>query len=141
MGKLKINHAAVWVAIVLLHVLGFLWYGMLFQKQWMTAVGLDMATLEANPVGAGVWMTNTIATVVPVYVLAWLFTKLDVNSAVRGAGIGLLIAFSFVMLSDMTGDMFAHRPYGLSWITGGFSMVAMVIAGLILGGWRKYEAA
>jgi hypothetical protein len=141
MGKLKINHAAVWVSIVLLHVLGFLWFGVLFGETWMTLVGLDMATVEANPPGAGVWVTNTIATIVPVYVLAWLFTKLDVNSALQGAGIGLLIGFSFVHLSIMTGDMFAQNPYALSWINGGFSMVNLVVAGLILGAWRKYEAA
>ncbi len=141
MGKLKINHAAVWVSIVLLHVLGFLWYGMLFQDQWMALVGLDLATVEANPPGGGVWMTNTVATVIPVYVLAWLFTKIDVNSALQGAGIGLLIGFSFVHLSTMTNDMFAQNPYGLSWITGGFSMVSLAVAGLILGAWRKYETA
>ena len=141
MEKLKINHAAVWVAIVLLHVLGFLWYGVLFQDQWMNLVGLDLATIEANPAGAGVWLTNTVATVVPVYVLAWLFTKLNVNTALQGAGIGLLIGFAFVHLSTMTNDMFAQNPYGLSWITGGFSMVSLAIAGLILGAWRKYEDA
>lgn len=141
MGNLKINHAAVWVSIVLLHVLGFLWYGPLFGEKWMALVGLDMATLEANPPGAGTWITNTIATIVPVYVLAWLFTKLEVNTALRGAGIGLLISFSFVHLSVMTGDMFSQNPYALSWITGGYSMVAMTLTGLILGAWRKYESA
>ncbi len=141
MGNLKINHAAVWVVIVLLHVLGFLWYSQIFAEQWMTLVELDMATVEANPPGAGVWITNTVSTIVPVYVLAWLFTKIDVNSALQGAGIGLLISFSFVHLSIMTGDMFAQNPYALSWINGGFNMVSMAVAGLILGAWRKYETA
>ena len=141
MEKLKINHAAVWVSIVLLHVLGFLWYGPIFGEKWMSLVGLDMATIEANPPGTGVWITNFVSTVVPVYVLAWLFTKLDVSSALQGAGIGLLIGFSFVHLSDMTGDMFARQPYALSWITGGFSMVSLALTGLILGAWRKYEGA
>jgi Protein of unknown function (DUF1761) len=139
MEKLKINHAAVWVAIILLHVLGFLWYGQIFAEKWMVLTGLDMAAVEANPPGASVWITNSIATIVPVYVLAWLFTKMDVNSALQGAGIGLLIAFSFVHLSVMTGDMFAQNPYALSWINGGFSMVSTAVAGLVLGAWRKYE--
>ena len=138
MEKLKINHAAVWVAVVALSILGFVWYGPLFGDPWMAMVGLDKATVEANPPGAGVWITNLIATAVPAYALAWLFTKLNVESALRGAGIGLLIAFSFVFLSRMTSDMFAQNPYGLSWITGGFSLVGLALAGLILGGWRKY---
>ncbi len=140
MGTLKINHLAVWVVIVLLHVLGFLWYGPLFGDQWMELEGLDMATLEANPPGAGVWITNFIATVVPVYVLAWLFTKLNIENAGTGALVGLLIAFAFSHLSTMTSDMFAQEHYELSWITGGFNLVAMAIAGLVLGAWRKYQA-
>ncbi|NND34213.1 MAG: DUF1761 domain-containing protein [Saprospiraceae bacterium] len=137
MQDLKINHAAVWVAVVLLTVLGFLWYGPLFGDAWMAHVGLDRATVEANPPGAGIWITNIIATIIPVYTLAWLFTRLNVTNAINGALIGLLIGFSFVFLSDMTGDMFANRPYGLSWITGGYSMLALIVTGVLLGGWRK----
>ena len=139
MKELKINHLAVWVSVVLLFVLGFVWYGPLFGEKWMAMVGLDPATVEASPPGAGVWITNLIATAVPLYVLAWLFTKMNVGTALQGAAIGLLIGFSFIFLSDMTGDMFAQNPYGLSWITGGFSMLSLAIGGLVLGAWKKYK--
>jgi hypothetical protein len=109
----------VWVSVILLFVLGFVWYGPLFGEKWMAMVGPDPATVEASPPGAGVWITNLIATAVPWYVLAWLFTKMNVSTALQGAAIGLLIGFSFIFLSDMTGDMFAQNPYVLSWITGG----------------------
>ena len=138
MKKLTINHLAVWAGVVLLFVLGFLWFGPLLGEKWMALVGLDKATVEANPPGAAVWITNLVATVVPVYVLAWLFKELKVESALKGAGIGLLIAFAFSHLSAMTGNMFEGRPYELSWITGGFDMVSAALAGLILGAWRKY---
>ncbi len=138
MKTLKINHAAVWVCFVLLQGLGFVWYGALFSEPWMEMVGLDLAAVEANPPGTGTWITNLIATIVPLYVLAWLFTKLNVDSAVRGAGIGLLLTFSFEFLSTMTGNMFAQHPYALVWITGGFNLVAMALSGAIIGGWKKY---
>ncbi len=135
--SLKINHLAILVCVVVLFGLGFLWYGPLFGEPWMEMVGLDMATIEANPPGAGIWITNVVSTVIPLYVLAWLFTQLNVRSGIRGAGIGLLIAFAFVFLSKMTGDMFAQMPYALSWITGGYDMVALAISGFILGAWTK----
>lgn len=138
--ELKINHLAVWAGFVLLTALGFLWYGPLFGEKWMAMVGLDADKVAANPPGAGVWIANVIATIVPMYTLAWLFTKLKVESAMAGAGYGFLIAFSFVLLSTMTSDMFAQNPYGLSWITGGFSLVGLTLAGLLLGAWRKYAA-
>lgn len=138
MEKLKINHPAVWVNIVLLHILGFLWYGPIFGEPWMEMVGLTMADAEAGSGQAGIWITNFIATVVPMYALAWIFTRMHIDSGLKGLGIGFLIAFSFVFLSDMTGDMFAQSPYALSWITGGFSLVSLSVAGFILGAWRKY---
>lgn len=140
MNNLKINHLAVLVCVVLMHVLGFLWYGPLFQEQWMAYVGFDMAKAEANPPGAGLWIMNFVAIVAPVYALAWLFTKLDVSSGVRGAGIGVLISFAFHHLSTMSGNMFAAMPYGLAWITGGYQLVAMAISGFVLGAWTKKNA-
>jgi len=138
MENLKINHAAVWVIVILLHVLGFVWYGPLLGEKWMSLVGLDAAVVEANPPGLGIWITNLVATVVPTYTMAWLFTKLNIESAGQGAMTGLVIAFSFNFLSRMTSNLFAQAPYELSWITGGFDLVAMTLAGLILGVWRKY---
>jgi len=136
--NLRINHLAILVCFLLLTGLGFLWYGsVLFGDPWMEMVGLDRATVEANPPGASIWVTNVIATLAPLYVLAWLFIKMGVDSGIRGAGIGLLISFSFIFLSKMTGDLFARNPYALSWITGGYDMVALTVSGFILGAWTK----
>lgn len=135
--SLKINHFAVWACVVLSFIIGFIWYGSLFGDAWMGMIGLDRATIEANPPGIGVWITNLISSLIPIYVLAWLFTKLDVRSGIRGAALGFLIAFSFNFLSRMTSDMFAQAPYALSWITGGYDMVLLTISGFILGTWIK----
>jgi hypothetical protein len=138
MEQLKINHAAVWVSVLLMFGLGFLWFGPLFGDKWMDLVGLDMAAIEANPAGAGIWISNTIATIIGMYTLAWLFMRMNVSSAGEGALIGLLIGFSFVFLSHMIGGFFAQTPYALAWINGGHDMAALTIAGAVLGGWRKY---
>ena len=139
MKELKINHLAVLVAVVLQFVLGFLWYGRLFGEAWMGMVGLDMATIEADPAGAEEWITNTVTAVVSMYVLAWLFTRINVTSLVQGLLIGLLIGFSFVLLSIMTSGMFAKDPYGLAWITGGFTTAGLAVGGAVLGAWKKYK--
>ena len=135
---MKINHLAVLVSFVWLQVLGFLWYGPLFGEPWMEMVGIDMAVVEANPPGAAIWISNIIATIIPVYILAWLFTKLNVDSAGAGALYGFLIGFGFNLLPTMAGNMFAMMPYGLAWITGGFEIVGWAVTGIILGAWKKY---
>ena len=96
MEQLKINHAGVWVCVVLLFALGFLWFGPLFGEKWMALNGLDLAAVEANPPGAAIWISNSIGTVIGVYTLAWLFTKMNVGSAMEGAMTGLVIGFAFV---------------------------------------------
>ena len=137
MNHLKINHLAVWVCLILLHVLGFLWYGPVFGEKWMAMVELDQASMESDSMEAGLWITNFIATLAPLYLLAWLFTKLDVMSGLRGAVIAFLIAFCFHHLPLMSGNMFAGEHYGLAWITGGFSIVGWTLSGFILGAWTK----
>jgi len=139
MKELKINHLAVLVAVVLQFVLGFLWYGPLFGEAWMGMVGLDMATIEADPAGAEEWISNIISAVVSMYVLAWLYTKIPVTSLVQGLLIGLLLGFAFVLLSTMVSGMFAKNPYGLAWITGGFTMLGLALGGAVLGAWKKYK--
>ena len=104
MKQLTINHLAVLACVVLLTVLGFLWYGPLFGEKWMALVCLDMAAVEANPPGAGIWITNIVATVVPVYALAWLCRGLNVETAIKGAVTGLLVAFAFNHLPTMSGN-------------------------------------
>jgi hypothetical protein len=63
-----------------------------------------------------------------------------VTSLVKGLLIGLLIGFAFVILSIMTSGMFAKDPYGLAWITGGFTAVGLGIGGAVLGAWKKYKS-
>jgi Protein of unknown function (DUF1761) len=135
MNELKINHLAILVCVILAFALGSLWFGPFFGEKWMTLVGINMATMK--PPGVSVWIINFVASLVPLYVLAWLLAKLNVISGLRGAGIGLLISFSFHFLMALNNDMFAGAPYALPFITGGYSLVSTTISGFILGAWTK----
>lgn len=140
MKELKINYLAVLVAVILQFGLGFLWYGPLFGDPWMEMVGLDAATVEANPPGAGIWISNAIAAAISMCVLAWLFVKLNVKSLLRGIWIGFVIGFSFVLLSIMISGFYSDDPYWLAWITGGNTTVGLMLGGAVLGVWPKYKA-
>lgn len=137
MNELKINHLAVLVSLIWMFVLGFLWYGPLFDEPWMAMVGLNMEMIEANPPGAGIWISNLISSLLPLYLLAWLFVQLNVISGVRGLALGFLIGFVFYHLPGMTSGMFSKEPYALAWIEGGFQVVGWSVAGFILGAWTK----
>lgn len=52
MKTLRINHLAVLVCVIMLHVIGFLWYGPLFGEKWMAMVGLNAADAEGGSMEA-----------------------------------------------------------------------------------------
>ncbi len=136
MNNLKINHLAVLVSVVLLHALGMIWYGTLFMDSWIAMVGMEMDNPD-NPQGAGLWITNSLAIIAAVYIIAWILVRLGVTSGIRGAGIAFLVTFCLLHLTLMRNHMFAGDPYGLAWINGGYALTGNTIAGFILGAWTK----
>lgn len=137
MNNLKINHLAVLVSIIWMFVLGFLWYGPIMGEPWMKLIGMSLADIETNPPGGGVWVSNFLSSAAPIYLLAWIFTKMDVRSGIKGLLIGFLVGFVFFHLPGMTGGMFSKAPYALAWIEGGFQIIGWSVAGFILGAWTK----
>ena len=137
MNKQKINHLAVLVCVVLLHVIGFLWYGPIFGEQWMALVNYDVSAAQSDSGDAGIWIANFVASVAPMYALAWLFTQMNVVTGSRGALVAFVVTFCIHHLPTMSGNMFSQLPYGLAWITGGYALVAYTISGVILGSWTK----
>lgn len=138
--NVRINHLAVWSCIVLMHGFGFLWYGPLFGQAWMSFVKLDPASMQQESMNAGIWILNSVAIIAPIYLLAWLFSKMNVTSGAQGALIAFLIVFCVHHLPLMNANMFAGEPYGLAWITGGYSLTWLTITGFVLGSWKKHQA-
>jgi hypothetical protein len=137
MNNLRINHVAVWVCVIIVHALGFLWYGPLFGEKWMAFVGYDQESMQEDSMNPAIWVLNSVAIIAPIYLLAWLFIKLNIVTGIRGALIALAITFCFHHLGVMNANMFAGQPYGLAWITGGYVMTGLTISGFILGAWTK----
>ena len=140
MKDLKINYLAIAVAVVLQFVLGFLWYGPLFGDAWMEMVGLDLATVEANPPGAGIWIANVVSSALLIFVLAWLFVKLNVQTLAKGIWIGFVIGFTFTLMPAMISGFFADDSYWLAWVNGGNTTVGLMLGGAVLGAWKSSKA-
>lgn len=137
MKELKINHLAVVVIIVLGQLIPMGWYTA-FADQWMKFNGLTKEQIEQNN-SPMPFVASIISSIVFAYVLAWIFTRMRVESAKDGAIAGLAMGFAFTHLPNMVNNFFTQRPYELSWLDGGINMIIFVVAGAILGGWRKYK--
>ena len=137
MKKLKLNYWAILVVVIASQVIPVIWYG-IFANEWMELNNLTMEFVTANESSAP-YITAIIWSIAFALVLAWLFKRMNVESAKDGLITAIVMGLPFSLLNMMTTNMFSFRPYGLTWIDGGENMVIWAAAGLILGAWRKYE--
>ncbi|MBK9335850.1 MAG: DUF1761 domain-containing protein [Lewinellaceae bacterium] len=138
----KTNWLAIVVSVIVSMSIGFLWYGVLFQNQWMSGNGI---TLEGEklfrngaemPMSSMPMIVNTVVMVVYALLMNWLLGKMNVSTWQTGASVGAAIGLMMVG-GILTGNMFAGDPMSLTWVDGSYSFVLFVLIGAIVGGWRK----
>lgn len=137
MRKLVINPWAVLVCIILSMVVGAVWYGA-FAEQWMAANDLTMEFIEKNE-SFTPYIIAIIASIITTLSMAWVFTKIPVETALNGLLVALMFGVAFNFVSTFTHNAFAFRSFAHTWIDGGETLVHFAVLGLILGGWRKYK--
>jgi hypothetical protein len=134
--QLKINHAAVIVATLLYQVLMMGWYT-LFSEQWVSLQGKTEADFDNGDVTP--FIVAFFTALIMYYVLAWLFVRLNVRDIIEGLKVSFIIGFGIYTLQLTTQYLFSMLPIGLALIDGGGSLLTFLIAGPVLGGWKKYE--
>jgi len=126
----QISWVAVLVATLAGFALGAAWYGPLFGKAWMRAVGLTQEQLaKFNP--AVTYGTTFLWALVTAVVLgAELGEAPGIKwSTACGAAIGAL----FVLPSIATNYLFEGKPFLLTAINGGYHVVRFGLMGLVFG--------
>ena len=137
MKDLKINHLACLTAIIIIDIFLYVWYNYIFFEAWLDHNNMVAAEF-VDTRGFIPYAVSFFTTVLIVYLLAGLFAGLKVDSFQSGAAIALSIGFAFTFLNVLGRDMYLFRPIEITFIDGGASLFACIIAGVILGGWRKY---
>ena len=138
MGNQKINHVAVWILVVFHQIVTLLWYApFLFRNKWMELLNKSAEDFSASsPLN---YIIAIITALAMTYLLAWLFKELKINTPLRGLFYALIFCIGFLVLEMLTVGKFSLRPLGLTVIDGGMYLVNFLIAGVVLGGWKKYE--
>lgn len=130
-----INYLAVAVAAVAYLILGGLWYAPLFGSTWMKAIGKTK-----EQVAAGASPLNYVYAIVLGFVASYGIARIMVwsggNTIGDGIMTGLVVGVCFILATFLMNDIFEKRPASLTFINVFYHIVALIIAGIIIGAWR-----
>lgn len=133
---MRLNYAAIVVSAIVYWLLGGLWFGVFFTKPWMAMEGMTAGRMQQlNPVLP--YIVAFVAGLVLAYVLASVCLWRQVDTASKGASLGVLFWIGFVATTALASYQFEGRPFHLFLINYGYCLVGMVIVGAILGAWKK----
>lgn len=136
---MRLNYAAIVVSAIVYWLLGALWFGVIFATPWMALEGITMEqAMKINPTVP--YIIVFIADIIMAYVLANVCTWRQVDTAWKGASLGVLFWIGFVGTTTLATYEFEGRPFHLFLINYGYCLVGMVIMGIILGAWKKKAA-
>src|SRR5215212_8709996 len=138
----RINHAAVWLLVVIHQLVGWGWYAA-FGEKWLNLHARTMTDIDRTH-NVGAYVLAVLAAIVVNYALARLLVCLGTDSAVKGLNIALLCWFAFLFAEYATVSVFSAfetNPWPLICLDMGRPFVAWSISGLVLGGWRRATVA
>jgi hypothetical protein len=133
----SLNHIAVLVAAILFFALGAVWYNV-FSQPWLDGIGKTVEQLMKDNGGSPApYVIGFLAILVMCYTLGWIVQRGMEPTAGNGALTGATVAFGLVggMLALNYG--FEARGITLWLINAGYALVGLVLAGAIIGGWKK----
>lgn len=138
MKTLKINHAAVWILVLIHQIIGAVWYSpFLFAGKWTELIGKSMSDFENASIMP--YAFSIAASIITNYVMAYLFVKLGVENFIKGLYYAFLFWLGFLFVEYFTFNSFELKPPGLAFINTGKSLVTFLVSGFILGMWNKYD--
>lgn len=122
-------------AAVVYFAIGALWYSnFLFGTPWMEAQGITPETVDRSGMAMSM-VTTFVLELVAVIVLAASLQGMEVAGWLSGAVTGLVLGVGIGFVPMAVSAAYESRPRSLLWINGGYHVVGMTLAGLILGIW------
>ena len=130
----QINWLAVALAFISSMAIGFVWYmPAVLGNRWMAAIGKTEEDLKNIGGGPGIWLPMMVAAALTAILLAVLISKLGLDNAVAGGWFALVMALVFRAGGHVIHNGFAGRPAAVTLIDSGHDLVAMTVAGAIIG--------
>jgi hypothetical protein len=131
---IEVNYLSVLVAAFSSMVIGSLWYGPLFGKQWMALAGLSKEKMEKDKPNMGkLYGAQAVASLVMAYVLFHFTTPAEnLSMALEWTG---WIWLGFVATVTLGNVLWHGRPKGLWALENAYYLVTLLVMTAILYSW------
>jgi len=140
--EISINYWAVLVAALSYMVVGSLWYGPLFGKQWMKLAGLTKESMKSMPLTAAQAMAGGLVTAfIMAFVLAHdAFVWGDFYAGTKSAGtmsfaLGFWIWLGYVATTQAGSWLWEGKPFKLFALNAASTFVSLQVMAAILTYW------
>ena len=131
---MDINWLAVIAGTVAHQALGALWYGVLFRKTWISAMGMNPEEIEREGPG-GEMAIGAVCSLVSVFALALFMSWIDDSTVVSGICCGAVAGIGFVAASTVMNGLYEQKKPVISVLFGAYYTIGLAVAGAILGAW------
>ncbi len=128
-----LNWMAVLAATLAGFMLGGLWYGPLFGKAWLAAIGKKAEDIKPSP---GPFIISFFTALITSIVLAVLINALAIFSITGGVLLGCLTGVGFIATAMASDSAFCGWGVKLWLIQSGYRVAYSIIMGIILSAWR-----
>ena len=126
------NILAVLAAAVLQWLIGWLWYGVIFNKSYKSLVGAPEKQAGAGGTMALIFITNLILA----FAVAQIIMLSGVTDLTKGMFVGVVCGLGFVVPPLLAQHVSEHKPFKLFGINSIYWLVAMGLSGSLLACWH-----
>ena len=134
--NVMVNFWAVLASAVASMVIGSIWYGPLFGKKFMSAMGMDSWSPEkkaAMKKSMGLtYLWQFLASILMFYVFAWLMGALGAKSAMDGIQAAFWVWLGFIVPLSLGNALWGGKMI-LFWLGIGNMLLTLGAAGVIIG--------
>ena len=129
----SVNWGGVVVAVIVAELIGFLWYGLLFDAQYMALTGITEEQAAGQEWRMGLGVANLIVVMLG---LGALLPRLNADSYAEGGKWGLFVAVFFACTVTSLGYIYELAPPMLTALGFGYQILTLTVGGTIIGGLR-----
>ncbi|MBI4132648.1 MAG: DUF1761 domain-containing protein [Candidatus Sungbacteria bacterium] len=140
MPQVPINYLAVLAAAIASFVLGFLWYGPLFGKQWKNLMGFtdeSMKAMKMTPLSSmiGGFITSLVMSYVLAHALIFAARYLGTTGISAGLMAGFWNWLGFVATVTLGAVLWEGKSWKLWLLNNGYWLLSLLGMGVILALW------